>query len=152
MTHVFKRPIAFPRSQIFAIAFLGLINIVIAQLKDLPDIEGDKKHGLKNLSILIGPKPVFWTCVSLLEITYGVAIMVGMSSPYLWSKIITGVGHAILALFLWYQAKSVDLESNVSTYSFYMLIWKYVQNIFSFLLLNEDATTLLPPELVLLLS
>ncbi|KAK7315339.1 hypothetical protein VNO77_33879 [Canavalia gladiata] len=138
---MFKRPIAFPRSQIFAIAFLGLLYIVIAQLKDLPDIEGDRKHGVKNLSILIGSKPVFWTCVSLLEIAYGVAIMVGISSPYLWSKIITviwdefvkwpshgasGVGHAILALILWYHAKSVDLKSNASTYSFYMLIWKLV--------------------------
>ncbi|KAK7315343.1 hypothetical protein VNO77_33884 [Canavalia gladiata] len=131
--HVFKRPIAFPRSQTFAIAFLGLLHIVIAQLKDIPDTEGDRKHGVKNLSILIGSKPVFWICVSLLEIAYGVAIMVGISAPYLWSKIITwpshgasGVGHAILALILWYRAKSVDLKSNASTHSFYMLIWKLV--------------------------
>ncbi|KAK7315326.1 hypothetical protein VNO77_33866 [Canavalia gladiata] len=102
-------------------------HAVIPQLKDLPDIEGDRKHGVKNLSILLGSKTVFWSCISLLEIAYGVAIMVGVSSPYLWSKIITGVGHAILALILWYQAKSVDLESSTSTSSFYLLFWKHCQ-------------------------
>ncbi|KAK7315333.1 hypothetical protein VNO77_33873 [Canavalia gladiata] len=111
--HVFKRPIVFPRPQIFAIGILALLYIIVAQIKDLPDIEGDRKHGVKNLSVLIGPKPVFWICVSLLEIAYGVAIM--------------AVGHAILASILWYRAKSVDLKNNASTFSFYMLIWELVR-------------------------
>ncbi|KAK7315353.1 hypothetical protein VNO77_33896 [Canavalia gladiata] len=144
--HVFKRPTVFPRSQLFAIPFFGLLGIIISQLKDLPDIEGDRKDGVKNLAMLIGLKPVFWTCISLLEIAYGVSIMVGLSSPYLWSKIITmwpqgrsdagftfsvpvpdtrhAGGHAIMAAILWYRAKSVDLENSASTYSFYVLIWK----------------------------
>ncbi|KAK7315367.1 hypothetical protein VNO77_33911 [Canavalia gladiata] len=35
-----------------------------------------------------------------------------------------GLGHAFLASVLWYHAKSVDLESNASTNSFYAFIWK----------------------------
>ncbi|KAL2327484.1 hypothetical protein Fmac_020911 [Flemingia macrophylla] len=93
-TFVFKRPIMFPRSLIFAIVFMSFFSVVIALSKDIPDIEGDKKFGVRTLSVRLGQKQVFWICVSLLEMAYGIAILIGATSSCLWSKLITLV-HAI---------------------------------------------------------
>nr|ALR81009.1 homogentisate phytyltransferase [Clitoria ternatea] len=123
-THVYKRPAVFSRPLIFATAFMSFFSVVIALFKDIPDIEGDKIFGIQSFSVRLGQKRVFWICVSLLEIAYGVALMVGAASPCLWSKAITGAGHAVLASLLWYQAKSVDLNTKASITSFYMFIWK----------------------------
>ncbi|KAG4929664.1 hypothetical protein AAZX31_17G060000 [Glycine max] len=123
-THVYKRPPVFSRPLIFATAFMSFFSVVIALFKDIPDIEGDKVFGIQSFSVCLGQKPVFWTCVTLLEIAYGVALLVGAASPCLWSKIFTGLGHAVLASILWFHAKSVDLKSKASITSFYMFIWK----------------------------
>nr|BAG12674.1 flavonoid prenyltransferase [Sophora flavescens] len=123
-TRVFKRPPTFPKPMIFCTAIVSLFFVVIALFKDLSDMEGDEKHGIQSLSLRLGQKRVFWICISLLEMAYGVTILVGATSPFLWSKISTGLGHAILALVLWFHAKSVDMKSNAALQSFYLFIWK----------------------------
>ncbi|XP_010467734.1 PREDICTED: homogentisate phytyltransferase 1, chloroplastic [Camelina sativa] len=123
-THVFGRPILFTRPLIFATAFMSFFSVVIALFKDIPDIEGDKIFGIRSFSVTLGQEKVFWTCVSLLQMAYAVAIMVGATSPFIWSKVISVVGHVILATTLWTRAKSVDLTSKTEITSCYMFIWK----------------------------
>ncbi|XP_022633898.1 homogentisate phytyltransferase 1, chloroplastic-like [Vigna radiata var. radiata] len=124
-TFVFKRPTMLPRSLIFSTAFLSFFTLVIALFKDIPDHEGDEKHGVKSLSVLLGQKRVFWICVSLLEMMYGVAIVVcATTSSNHWSRMITVSAHAVFASVLWYRSKSVDVKSISATRSFYMFIWK----------------------------
>ncbi|CAN1303383.1 Homogentisate phytyltransferase 1, chloroplastic, partial [Linum perenne] len=79
-------------------------------MQDIPDMEGDKIFGIKSFTVQ-GLKKVFWTCIALLEIAYGIAMMVGAASPFVWSKCITVIGHTILSFLLWNRAKSVDLSS-----------------------------------------
>ncbi|PQQ08405.1 homogentisate phytyltransferase 1 chloroplastic isoform X1 [Prunus yedoensis var. nudiflora] len=149
--HVYKRPAAFSRPLIFATAFMSFFSVVIALFKDIPDIDGDKysafgllqyvwdksgwyeglsSNGFQNALKDRGPtllsiNPlVFWICISLLEMAYGVAVLVGASSGFLMSKCITVLGHAILASILWNRAKSVDLNSKAAITTFYMFIWK----------------------------
>ncbi|KAK7315369.1 hypothetical protein VNO77_33915 [Canavalia gladiata] len=122
--YVYKRPVIFSRSLIFATIFMSFFIIAMALFKDIPDIEGDRIFGIQTLAVLFGQKQIFWTCIVLLEIGYGVGILMGVTSPYLWSKIITGLGHVILASVLWYHVKSVDLGSSASTTAFYEFIWK----------------------------
>nr|KJB83415.1 hypothetical protein B456_013G246600 [Gossypium raimondii] len=116
-THVFSRPAVISKPLIFATAFMSFFSVVIALFKDIPDIEGDKIFGIKSYT-------VFWTCISLLEMAYGVSILVGATSPYAWSKVITVLGHSVLASILWIRAKSIDLKSKAAITSCYMLIWK----------------------------
>ncbi|CAK8564121.1 unnamed protein product [Lathyrus sativus] len=123
-TFVYKRPVVFSRPLIFATAFMSFFSVVIALFKDIPDIEGDKIFGIQSFSVRLGQKRVFWICVCLLELAYGVALVVGATSSCLWSKIVTGLGHAVLGSLLFYHAKSVDLKSKASITSFYMFIWK----------------------------
>ncbi|KAF8084146.1 hypothetical protein N665_0732s0004 [Sinapis alba] len=123
-THVFGRPVMFTRPLIFATAFMSFFSVVIALFKDIPDIEGDKIFGIRSFSVTLGQERVFWTCVSLLQMAYTVAILVGATSPFIWSKVISVVGHVILATTLWTRAKSVDLSSKTEITSCYMFIWK----------------------------
>nr|WKR37734.1 vitamin E 2-1 [Plukenetia volubilis] len=123
-THVYKRPAVFTTPLIFATAFMSFFSVVIALFKDIPDIEGDKIFGIRSFSVRLGQERVFWICISLLEIAYGVAILVGAASSYTWSKGITVLGHGILASLLWSRAKSVDLKSKAAITSCYMFIWK----------------------------
>ncbi|XP_038695210.1 homogentisate phytyltransferase 1, chloroplastic-like isoform X2 [Tripterygium wilfordii] len=122
--HVFRRPPVFSRALIFATAFMSFFSVVIALFKDIPDIDGDKIFGIQSFTVRLGQKRVFWICISLLEIAYGVAILVGGASLFDWSKYITVLGHSILAFVLWNRAKSVDLKSKAEITSCYMFIWK----------------------------
>ncbi|KNA23057.1 hypothetical protein SOVF_027980 [Spinacia oleracea] len=123
-THVFGRPAAFSRPVIFATAFMSFFSVVIALFKDIPDMEGDRIFGIRSFTVRLGQKRVFWICIALLQMAYAVAIIVGASSSFFWSKLITVVGHGILATMLWRNAKSTDLSSKVEITSFYMFIWK----------------------------
>nr|AIT11912.1 flavone prenyltransferase [Glycyrrhiza uralensis] len=123
-TFVFKRSAVFSRPVVFSTIFMSFFSLVIALFKDIPDIEGDQAFGVQSFSASLGQKRVFWICVSLLETAYGVALLMGATSSCLWSKIITVLGHAILALVLFYRAKSINLKSKASIASFFMFIWK----------------------------
>ncbi|XP_052880103.1 homogentisate phytyltransferase 1, chloroplastic isoform X7 [Gossypium arboreum] len=123
-THVFSRPAVISKPLIFATAFMSFFSVVIALFKDIPDIEGDKIFGIKSYTVRLGQEKVFWTCISLLEMAYGISILVGATSPYTWSKVITVLGHSVLASILWIRAKSVDLKSKAAITSCYMFIWK----------------------------
>ncbi|XP_020205870.1 glycinol 4-dimethylallyltransferase [Cajanus cajan] len=124
-TFVFKRPAIFPRSLIVSIAFLSFYALGIALSKDIPDVEGDTKHGIHSFSARLGQKRVFWICVFLFEMAFGVGLVgSAISSSSTLIKIITGLGHVILGSILWNHTKNIDLTSPASTRSFYMYIWK----------------------------
>ncbi|OWM71927.1 hypothetical protein CDL15_Pgr017810 [Punica granatum] len=111
---VYERPVVFPRSLILATAVMTFFSIVIALFKDIPDIDGDKIFGIQSFTVRMGQKWVFWICISLLEMAYVVAILVGSISPCLWNKVITVLGHSVLATTLWARAKSLDLKSKAA--------------------------------------
>ncbi|XP_057456239.1 glycinol 4-dimethylallyltransferase-like [Lotus japonicus] len=123
-TYVFKRTTISWRPLIFVIAFTSLYFVGISLCKDIPDIEGDKAFGVNSFSIRFGTKRAFWFCVTLFETAFGIAMFTAATSSYLWSKVITGLGYAVLASILWYNAKSVDLGSKDSIQSFYVFTWK----------------------------
>lgn len=123
-TFVYGRLAVFPKPVIFATGFMSFFSVVIALFKDIPDIIGDKIFGIQSFTVRLGQKRVFWICILLLEVAYGVAIVVGASSPFLWSRYVTVLGHSILGLILWGRAKSTDLESKSAITSFYMFIWQ----------------------------
>jgi homogentisate phytyltransferase/homogentisate geranylgeranyltransferase len=123
-TFVYGLPIAFSKPVIFATGFMSFFSVVIALFKDIPDIVGDKIYGIRSFTVRLGQERVFWICISLLEMAYFVAILVGASSSCLWSKCITVMGHAGLASLLWNRAKSIDFQSKTGVTSFYMFIWK----------------------------
>ncbi|XP_014511542.1 glycinol 4-dimethylallyltransferase-like isoform X2 [Vigna radiata var. radiata] len=124
-TFVLKRPLVFTRSFIVFLLFMSFYSPGIALAKDIPDVEGDIKHGVDSFAARLGHKNVFWICVFLFEMAFGVAFVAGASSssPF-WIKIVTCLGNVVLGSILWYQTKYVDVTNPASTRSFYSLNWK----------------------------
>ncbi|WVY98062.1 hypothetical protein V8G54_030213 [Vigna mungo] len=126
-TFVLKRPAVFTRSLIVSLLFMSFYTTGIALAKDIPDVEGDIKHGVDTFAARLGQKNVFWICVFLLEMAFGVAFLAGASSSsLLLIKFVTGLGNVALGSILWYQTKHVDVTSTDSTKSFYSFIWKVI--------------------------
>eukprot|EP01018_Ginkgo_biloba_P009433 Gb_19089 [translate_table: standard] len=48
---------------IFSTAVMSCITGILATVKDLPDVEGDRLYSIKLLSISQDRKRVFWTCI-----------------------------------------------------------------------------------------
>ncbi|PIA25647.1 hypothetical protein AQUCO_11000051v1 [Aquilegia coerulea] len=122
--YVLGRPLVYTRPVFFAASFMSTIAICIALLKDLPDVEGDKVHGLNNLTVRIGREKVFYTSNVAIMTAYAGAVIVGLTSPFMFSKLITVFGHCAMATILFFKARSIDLKDNKSTLDFYLFVWK----------------------------
>ncbi|KAH9760452.1 homogentisate geranylgeranyltransferase [Citrus sinensis] len=112
--YVLARPVIITKPLVFATTFIS----------DVPDVDGDREFGIQTLSVIIGKEKVFWLGVYMMLTAYGAAILVGASSSFLLSKLVTIISHSILAFILWRRAQTVDLSNKASTLSFYMFIWK----------------------------
>ena len=104
---------------------LLLFSVVIALFKDLPDIAGDEGAGVRTLSVALGPRFVFRTCLVLLGAAYAAAMVVGLlCTTHWWSAYVTVASHAILGSRLFQLSAVVDVGSSKSLYELYMFIWK----------------------------
>ncbi|CAO2831852.1 unnamed protein product [Amaranthus hypochondriacus] len=121
----FGRPILFSNTLIFGIMIIGFFSVVTGLFKDIPDIEGDRRNGIKTLAVKLGDKKMFQICVCLLEATFIFGILVGgIQASTIWSRCTMVVGHSMLGIYVWYRAKSIDIRSSVAAESFYMLLWQ----------------------------
>jgi len=113
-----------PRNIIFSMCFMGLYSIVIALLKDTPDVVGDLKSNIRTFSVRFGVKPVLRACMSLLCVDYLCGIYLGITSMKVYQFMILTFGHlSCLLLTMDKYAKTVT-TSSASLYSFYMFVWK----------------------------
>uniref|UniRef100_A0A2N9F094 Homogentisate phytyltransferase n=1 Tax=Fagus sylvatica TaxID=28930 RepID=A0A2N9F094_FAGSY len=111
------------RHAVLAATCILIVRAVVVQLafflhmQDIPDVDGDRDFGIQSFSVRLGQE-------RMLILAYGAAVVIGASSSFLPSKLVTILGHSALASFLWVRAQSVDLTSKASVTSFYMFIWK----------------------------
>ncbi|KAI3524155.1 hypothetical protein L1887_02807 [Cichorium endivia] len=123
-TKIYGRTLTLSKHAILISGFMSIYAVVIALFKDIPDVEGDKLNGIDSVALQFGQKRVFWLCIWLLEMTYGMAILIGLSSAHFWIRSLMVIGHSILGFILWREANLVDLENNEAIESFYLFIWK----------------------------
>ncbi|KAK1418379.1 hypothetical protein QVD17_27522 [Tagetes erecta] len=112
------------RPILFAVAMLSAFSVSTIFFKDIPDLEGDRLHGIKSLASQLGEKKMYWICIWILEIAYIAAAFVGASSPIAWSKYVTIISHLAMGALLWIRAKSVDLKNMEQVQSMYMFLWQ----------------------------
>ncbi|KAD6454534.1 hypothetical protein E3N88_09240 [Mikania micrantha] len=112
------------RPILFAVGMLSAFSVSTIFFKDIPDIEGDRMHGIKSLAIKLGEKRMYWICIWILEIAYVAAAFVGATSPITWSKYVTIISHLVMGTVLWIRAKSVDLKNMDAVQSMYMFLWQ----------------------------
>eukprot|EP00958_Prasinococcus_capsulatus_P024038 scaffold3700_cov387-Prasinococcus_capsulatus_cf.AAC.14 len=105
-----------PSSLVLASSVMCLMSIVIALGKDIPDVEGDKRGGIRSLSVQLGQGRVLGFCVALMCLVYAGAIAFGtLCTSNMFSMAVTTVGHA---------AQKVDVNEKSTITAFYMFVWK----------------------------
>jgi homogentisate phytyltransferase / homogentisate geranylgeranyltransferase len=99
-------------------------SFAIAILKDVPDVEGDRRYAIATFSVRLGARPVLAAGVAALTVaelgmaTVGAALLHGANSALLV------VAHVAAAVVLWLSAARVDLADRAAVTRFYMRVWK----------------------------
>jgi len=102
--------------------FVLVFTTAIAILKDIPDLEGDRRYQINTFTIRLGAKPVFRLALALLTACY-LGMLAAVSLPGLHS-VVLGVSHLLLLILLWWRSTQVDLGSKSDVAKFYQFIWK----------------------------
>ncbi|KXZ45694.1 hypothetical protein GPECTOR_51g679 [Gonium pectorale] len=109
----------------FVIGFMLFFSVVIALFKDLPDVVGDRKAGVRTLSVRMGEGSVFRICVGLLTAAYAGAAVASLTLPAgAAARALLFAGHAALCGALLHRARSVDTRQKSHLTDYYMFVWK----------------------------
>jgi homogentisate phytyltransferase/homogentisate geranylgeranyltransferase len=120
--------------------YFAVFGVVIALMKDVPDVKGDDLANVRTFSVRLGPSMVFKSMHRLLTgLFWGVGLAffkLAVSSPTATTNGVivpwtVRLGRAVVAIFailagvsVQKEAKTVDPESSKEVYGFYMHLWK----------------------------
>jgi homogentisate phytyltransferase/homogentisate geranylgeranyltransferase len=99
-------------------------SFAIAVLKDVPDIEGDRRFGIATFSVRSGPRPVLAVGVGALT---AAGIGMAIAGPLLLddaSPIVLIAGHVLGVAALWRWALRVDPSDPIAFAGFYQRVWQ----------------------------
>jgi homogentisate phytyltransferase/homogentisate geranylgeranyltransferase len=98
-------------------------SFAIAILKDVPDVEGDRRYAIATFSVRLGARPVLalglaaLTAAELGMASAGAVLLDEANAPLLAGA------HLAAAAALWRWAARVDLADRASITRFYMRVW-----------------------------
>ena len=98
--------------------FTGILiafTTVIALMKDVPDIEGDQKEGVRSLSVVWGPLAVSLICFTILSSMYVVVISLNVNPAAKFS-------HIYGLVWLHLSSKSGGTKT-IAMYNYFEVIW-----------------------------
>jgi homogentisate phytyltransferase/homogentisate geranylgeranyltransferase len=96
----------------------------IAVLKDVPDVEGDRRFAIATFSVRLGPRPVLALGVGALTLAglgmavAGASVLDGASAPLLAGANVVGVA------LVWAWALRLDPADRIAVARFYQLVWR----------------------------
>ncbi|MDA0166345.1 homogentisate phytyltransferase [Solirubrobacter ginsenosidimutans] len=104
--------------------FVLPFSFAIAVLKDVPDLEGDRRYSIRTFTVRLGGGRVFAIGMAALAIAYGGMIFV---APFLLADyaqpVVLIVGHVAAAALLWYWSRSAEPRDREAFTRFYMRVW-----------------------------
>lgn len=120
-----------PRCMLSSLYF-AVFGVVIALMKDVPDVKGDELANVRTFSVRLGQKRVFGLMHRLLSMLF-----FGVGASFLrWTKVaglsqgirvgrgIVGISSILAGLSVQREAGPVDPEDPKEVYGFYMHLWK----------------------------
>jgi homogentisate phytyltransferase/homogentisate geranylgeranyltransferase len=113
-----------PGSLILFVLFMIGFVVVIALMKDIPDIDGDRTNDISTLAIRLGPARTLTLCRILLTTSYlgaPAAVWLGVQGVNL--AVLTAC-HGAALLALWITGARTDSTDQRAVKRYYMLIWK----------------------------
>ena len=99
-------------------------SFAIAVLKDVPDIEGDRRFGIATFSVRVGPRPVLAVGVGALT---AAGVGMAVAGPLLLDGADPRVliaGHVLGIAALWRWAVKLDPSDPVAFAGFYQRVWQ----------------------------
>lgn len=114
--------------------YFAVFGIVIALMKDVPDVKGDALSNVRTFSVRLGPSRIFAAMHRLLTATFvgvGACFFRGALAPtglptmaVRVGRTVAGVSALLAGLSVQKEAAPVDAEDPKEVYNFYMHLWK----------------------------
>lgn len=104
--------------------FVLPFSLAIAVLKDVPDLEGDRRYSIRTFTVRLGPERVFRMGLAALLIAYAGMIVVApvvlrdYANPF-----VLALGHAAAAALLLHWARTANPRDHSGFTRFYMRVW-----------------------------
>lgn len=104
--------------------FVLPFSFAIAILKDVPDMDGDRRFEIVTFTLRLGPRRVLHVAVAALTAAYlGMAILGPLLLAGLQPAVLV-VGDLLALALLWRWTRAVDVEDREGFTAYYMGIWK----------------------------
>jgi homogentisate phytyltransferase/homogentisate geranylgeranyltransferase len=104
---------------VFVLAF----SFAIAVLKDVPDMEGDRRFRIATFTVRLGPRPAARLGLTVLVVAYAAMALVGpIALPDADAAVLAGGHAAALGLLLWWARRADPADAGGFT-RFYMRVW-----------------------------
>jgi homogentisate phytyltransferase / homogentisate geranylgeranyltransferase len=105
-------------------AFVLPFSFAIAVLKDVPDIDGDRRFSIRTFTVRLGPEPVFRLGLAALTLAYGGMAIAGplLLGDQVQPVVLSG-GHIAALALLWHWAGQADPRDHAGFTRFYMRVW-----------------------------
>jgi homogentisate phytyltransferase / homogentisate geranylgeranyltransferase len=114
------------------VLFMVLFSVGIAWLKDIPDIKGDRNHGIKTLAVNRGSRWVFRVAISLVSVSYLTLVLWGIVGLQGYNTVFLSSFHfTVWVLFLLGSSKANPfIKKDVKVfYRFYWVLF-FVEYLF----------------------
>jgi homogentisate phytyltransferase / homogentisate geranylgeranyltransferase len=106
------------------IGFMFGFCIVIALMKDVPDIEGDREHQISTFVVEMGAEKIMKLCRYILAVSYIVMIIAGALAVPGVNPWVLGITHVSALAVMWSYGAKLNVNNGDDVYKYYMLIWK----------------------------
>ena len=129
--------IRFPEVVALAI-FFSLFGIVIAVMKDVPDVRGDKMYAIPSFSVQFGARPAFhfgWNLLVTLLGGSGISFLgsialtknpvVALGLQRVVARTVLGIALSVMAVSVRRMSLKVDAEDPKAVFANYMTLWNY---------------------------
>lgn len=111
--------------------FFGVFGIVIALMKDVPDVAGDEQAKVRTFSVRVGQKRIFGAMKRLLSslfLLFGAGFIQGGLKTTVKTTAVIRMAIGTFALMAGIsvekKANNVDPENSKDVYEYYMYLWK----------------------------
>jgi homogentisate phytyltransferase / homogentisate geranylgeranyltransferase len=105
------------------VAFMLGFVIVIALMKDVPDIDGDRQHHISTLVIRLGATDTMRLCRVVLTFCYMAMIAAALAGMPGVNRALRAGSHTLFLVALWARGARVDASRKDDVYGYYMFIW-----------------------------
>lgn len=119
-------PFSWSPATLFITSFVTLFAVAIAVTKDLPDVDGDRAHGVSTFATRAGVPAVATLGTALLGINYVAAIALAVTRPGTFFRPHLAIGaHAVLAAaLLWLRSRlAAGGYTQAAIAAFYRGVW-----------------------------